>query len=139
MTADNMDFALIRTYPVEVQAQSLFDSQIRNSDTANLTFTGYEAVTVGWLPASQTLTNTLSATYLLLITNTGNIDTVYSLDVIAAGLDISRELNELLIPPHMTAAILVTVQANAAGIYTLSVRQIQPPRPPLATAPPPSL
>ena len=122
MTADDMGFALIRSYPVEVAAQSLFDSHIRNSDTANLTFTGYEAVEVGWLPASQTLTDTLTATYLLLITNTGNVDTIYSLDVMVAGLDVSLEVDEVYIPPHMTAGIVATVQANAAGIYTLSGR-----------------
>ena len=76
---DDLAFALPQTYEFSVMAQSTFDSRIQNWDTAQVTFTGFEAVEVGWLPAEQVAIDALSAPFMLLITNTGNVDTLYIL------------------------------------------------------------
>ncbi len=62
-------------------ARSTGDSAITGEDTTTVSFGGQEAVEVGWLPVSQTISQTLQATYMLLITNTGNIETTYVFDV----------------------------------------------------------
>jgi uncharacterized membrane protein len=118
LTAAEMDFALPQTYPLMVQARSLFDGRIRNQATAAVTFTGFENVVVSWLPPGQLVTNTLQATFMLLITNTGNISTLYDLAALGDELDLTLEVGQVYIPPYMTAGILVTARAAAPGVYT---------------------
>jgi hypothetical protein len=90
-------------------------------DTTTVAFGGQEAVEVGWLPVSQTISQTLEATYMLLITNTGNVETVYAFDVAAPNLQVvAQQLDQLSIPPHMTAANLVTLRASQAGMFPFS-------------------
>ncbi|MCI0396758.1 MAG: DUF1194 domain-containing protein [Chloroflexi bacterium] len=86
LTAGNMDFALPTTYLLGVTAQSQSDDRIHDHDNGLLTFTGYEAVDVAWYPTSQVLTNTLATSYMLVMTNTGNVGTVYDVTVDAPGL-----------------------------------------------------
>jgi PKD repeat protein len=120
LTADDLSFALPHTYPFEVRAESQFDDRIQNYDMAEVTFTGYEAVNVAWLPAKQVVTGTLTTAYMLLVTNTGNIDTSYQLGISAPGLSVQFQVDELIIPPHMTAGVLATVQATSAGTYLIT-------------------
>ncbi len=122
LSAGELDFALPQTYPFAVTARSQSNPAVQNYDTADITFTGFQAVEVGVVPISQTLTNTLQASYLLLITNTGNVDTVFTLNVNAApSLELVLEVNELYLPPHMMAGILLTARANMAGTYLITV------------------
>jgi uncharacterized membrane protein len=81
LTAGPVPFALPQTYPFAVTARSQGDPQVWNADTAEVTFTGFEGVAVGLLPASVTVTDTLEAAYLAVVTNTGNVDTSYVLRV----------------------------------------------------------
>ena len=102
-------------------ARSNGNSAIVGEDTTTVAFGGQEAVEVGWLPVSQTISQTLEATYMLLITNTGNIETVYAFDVSAPNVQVvAQELEQLSIPPHMTAANLVTLRASQAGTFPFS-------------------
>ena len=121
LSADELSFALPQTYPVSVIATSTADGRLQNGDTVDVTFTGFEATEVSWLPSSQTLTDTLTATYMVLITNTGNISTIYDLSLSVPGLEGSLETTEVYIPPHMTAGILATVTGSAAGTYQVTV------------------
>jgi uncharacterized repeat protein (TIGR01451 family) len=123
LTAPQMDFALKQEYVAIVKATSLADSRIWNTDEATITFEGYEAVDVGILPVAQTITNTLETSFMVVITNTGNVDTVYTLS--ASGdpaLSLELEVAEVYIPPHMAAGILVTAQAPTTGTYTITVQ-----------------
>ncbi|MCB0004500.1 MAG: hypothetical protein KDH86_18295, partial [Anaerolineae bacterium] len=99
-----------------VTAQSTGDSRVRDEDKATVTFEDFEGVSVGWQPVSQTVTS-LSATFTLLITNTGNIATVYTFDVAGAGLTASPQLAQFSIPPHSTVANMVTLRASGVGTY----------------------
>ena len=119
LSATPLDFALAQTYQFEVTAHSLGNSHIQDRDLADVTFTGYEGVEVGWIPMTQTLTNTVEATYLLVVTNTGNVNTTYDLSLAAPGLDFDLEDTILTIPPHIAAATIVRLRPATAGIYTI--------------------
>jgi transglutaminase-like putative cysteine protease/uncharacterized membrane protein len=121
LNAGPLPFALPGVSLLGVMARSTGNSAIVGEDTTTVTFGGQEAVQVGWQPVSQTISQTLEATYMLLITNTGNIETVYTLEVAAPNLHVvEQQLEQLSIPPHMTAANLVTLRASQAGLFPFS-------------------
>jgi uncharacterized membrane protein len=124
LTSSDMDFALPQTYPFAVTAHSLAQPEIQNFDTADVTFAGYHAVVVSLMPAAQTLTNTTAASYLMVVTNTGNVNDVFTLSAsgLPQGLDLQLETNEVYIPAHMTAGILVSANAAAPGIYLIAAQ-----------------
>ncbi|MEI2691379.1 MAG: transglutaminase domain-containing protein [Anaerolineae bacterium] len=118
LAAGPLPFALPGASLLGVTARSTGNSAIVGEDTMPVTFGGQQAVQVGWQPVSQTISQTLEATYMLLITNTGNIETVYAFDVAAPNLQVvGQQLDQLSIPPHMTAANLVTLRASQAGAF----------------------
>lgn len=116
MTAGDLAYVLPKTHSFWVAATSQYDERIQGVDNAVVTFSGTEGVIVGWWPDEQTVTGTLT-TLTLLITNTGNVNTVYDLSALAAGLTVELEEDQIYIPPHMTAAIQVIVQGEAGGTY----------------------
>ncbi|HSN75502.1 MAG TPA: dockerin type I domain-containing protein, partial [Anaerolineae bacterium] len=121
LAAGPLPFALPGNTLLGATATSTGASAIIGEDTTTVSFGGQQAVEVGWLPVSQTISQTLEATYMLLITNTGNIETVYAFDVSAPSLQVVSQQMELLsIPPHMTAANLVTVRASQAGTFPIN-------------------
>ena len=93
LTADQLAFALQQVYPVEATAVSQGNTTIQAHDTASVTFTGQEAVAVAWRPATQTVTDTLTANFTLLVTNTGNVSTRYDLSALAAALQVETEFD----------------------------------------------
>jgi uncharacterized membrane protein len=119
LTADDLEFALPQTYPFLVTAVSQANAAIHNQDTAEVTFTSYEAVEVAWQPASQTMSNTLTADFVFVVTNTGNLPMTYTFSVEGDGLSAQLGLTEMLIPAHLSVAIPVSVQANGGGVYLI--------------------
>lgn len=118
LTAGPLDFALPGTLLLGAAARSNANSAIVSEDTTGVTLSDYEGVEVGWLPVSQTISQTLEATYMLLITNTGNIETAYTFDVAAPNLQVTaQQLDSFTLPPHMTVANLVTVRASQPGTF----------------------
>ncbi|MCP3962287.1 MAG: hypothetical protein GY719_30970, partial [bacterium] len=122
LTAGPLPFVLPQTYPIAVTAVSQGDDDVFGYDTAELTFSGFEDVDVTLLPSSLIVTDTLRASYLVVVTNTGNVDTVYHLSALPSALSLQFETSEIYVPPHMTAGILLTARAGAPGSYTFSVR-----------------
>ena len=123
LTAADLHFALPQSYPFAVTAQSHADPQVLNWDMAEVTFNDFEAVDVAFLPASQTVTHTYEATYLTIITNTGNVDTIYALEVSAdPALNLELMIDEVYIPPHMAAGIPLRARAAATGTYALTLQ-----------------
>ncbi|MBN1317945.1 MAG: PKD domain-containing protein, partial [Anaerolineales bacterium] len=118
LTAGDLDYALPKTYAFWVAATSQYDERIQGAGDAMITFSGSEGVEVAWLPDQKTVTGTLSI-FTLLITNTGNINTVFNLSASGLGLDIELEEDTIYIPPHMTAAIQVIVEGEGGGTYLL--------------------
>jgi uncharacterized membrane protein len=119
LAAGSFDFALPATYPFGVVATSAGDDRIQQAAGADVTFSAIEAVEVAWQPAAQTISDTLSATFLLVITNTGNVSTGYAFALDAPGLAGTLPVGRLSIPAHVSVALPVTVVAPGAGSYTL--------------------
>lgn len=119
LTADNLSFALPQTYEFAVLAESQADDRIQSEDHAWVTFGGVESVETTWIPESRTVTGTLQTTLLLVITNTGNIPTIYNFDATAVGLESELLIHQILILPHMQVTIPVIWKANQGGVYTL--------------------
>ena len=120
LSVDGLDSVLPQTYLVNVAATSQTDTRIAADDTTSVDLTGFEAVQVGWQPAAQTVTDTLTAQFTLLITNTGNVSTVYDVETAVPGATSILPDNQLLIPAHSAMQVVVTVNAPDAGVYTLS-------------------
>jgi uncharacterized membrane protein len=123
-TAHQPTYVLAQTYPLGVLARSRSVPEVFGDDVADVTFSSFEDVAVSITPTMQTLTNTMTAHVLVAITNTGNVGTVYAFDASAtpalAGSEL--EIDELYIPPHMTAQILVTARALHEGTYALTLQ-----------------
>ncbi|MFZ0545939.1 MAG: PKD domain-containing protein, partial [Candidatus Promineifilaceae bacterium] len=120
LTADGLDFALPNTYQFGVVAESQNNALIKNEVIANITFENFEAVEVGWIPASQTITDTLSTTFLMVITNTGNLATTFDFGLnLPPGLTGQFGTTQLPLPAHVAAGVLVTVQADGPGVYMI--------------------
>ncbi len=120
LTADNLDFVLPQTYPVIAAAASQGNPQIQHQDMTDVTFIEYEAVEVAWQPPTQTITDSLTAQFTLVFTNTGNIPTEYQLDVSAPGGAVNTlGLNSLLLPVHSSGRVLVGVTVPSDGTYTI--------------------
>jgi uncharacterized membrane protein len=119
LAASDLSFALPGTYEFAVWARSQADVRIQNEDRAEFTLSGYEAVEAAWIPTSQTVTDTLSATFLLVVTNTGNLLTTYQFAVDAPSLSSELLIGKAPIPPSTVAALPVTMRATTSGIYTI--------------------
>jgi PKD repeat protein len=118
LTADDLDFMLPATYQFSVSAESQNNALIKNAAIAEVTFESYEDVLVSWQPVSQTITDTLSASYIMVLTNTGNVDTTYDLGLnLPVGLTGQLATTELPLPAHVEAAVVVSVQADGPGTY----------------------
>jgi uncharacterized membrane protein len=120
MSAGPMPLVLPQEYLFWVTATSQTNAQISNKAEAAITFAGYEGVELAWLPASQTVTNTLSATFLMVITNTGNVATTYDLALQLPGLASLFGTAEITLPAGATAVFPVAVWAGAAGTYAVT-------------------
>jgi uncharacterized membrane protein len=124
MTGGPLSYALPQTYPLAVTAHSQAEPAVFGFDQAQVTFGGYEDVSVTISPTHITLSETGTVHYLVLITNTGNLDTIYTLSTSSqpAAPSLKLEADELYIPPHMTAALLLTARAARPGTYSLTVQ-----------------
>ena len=124
LTAADLTFALPTTYPIAVAARSRAKPGILGYDRAEVTFSGYEDVALALDPVLNTLSDSTTARYLLFVTNTGNINTRYTLAGTSEPGELALEIepNEVYIPPHMTAGLLLTAKASANGMFTITVR-----------------
>jgi hypothetical protein len=121
MTASGMDLALPGNVIVGAVAQSTAESYVRDEDTETLTITAYKAVEVTLLPPVQAVSGTLSATFTLVVTNTGNVNT----DVTFSGsanptASVGLEIAALSVPAHSAVLQQVTVQSSAGGTYLIT-------------------
>ncbi len=119
-TADGLDSLRPQSYLVNVTAVLRADARIRADDTATVTITGYEGVMVQWEPATQTLTDTLTAQFTLLITNTGNVSTWFDVATAVPNAATLMPAQQIVLPPGSAARVPVTVQATGPGTYTLT-------------------
>jgi uncharacterized membrane protein len=119
LATGSLGFVVSGTYDVTVLATSQADPAIQAGDQGTLTVTDYEGVTVSWYPATQTVTDTLEATYTLVITNAGNGLTSYELAFTVPGGSAQVGLAQVSVPAPGTAVLPVTVQVPGEGTYSI--------------------
>lgn len=120
LTAEGLDLMLPATYPFGVGAVSQNNALIRNEAAAEVTFESLEAVAVGWVPAGQTVMDTLTAEFMMVITNSGNVATTYDLGLnLPAGVAAQMGIEQLWLPAHVAAHVLVSVEAEGPGVYLI--------------------
>ncbi|HSM57591.1 MAG TPA: PKD domain-containing protein [Candidatus Sulfomarinibacteraceae bacterium] len=119
LTAGPFDFALPTTYPFSVAATSQGDDRVHAEAIVSVTFEAYEALEVAWRPPSQTVTDTFTADFLLVITNTGNVSATHHLDLDMPALSGQLPVDAIPIPAKTTAQIPVTVHASSVGTHTI--------------------
>ncbi len=118
LTADDLDFMLPGAYQFSVSAESQNNALIKNQAIADVTFESYEAVAVDLIPVSQTVTDTLSASYIMVVSNTGNVNTTYDLGLnLPISLTGQLATNQLPLPAHVVGSVVLTVQAAGVGTY----------------------
>lgn len=123
LTAGPIPGALAQTYRFGVTAVSQADSAISNTGGASIAFSGYHGVQAALQPGSQALTDAMETSYLMVITNTGNLDSAYTFTPGATpgGLDLTPEISTLEIPAHMAAGVLLRVRRHQTGTYALTI------------------
>ncbi|MCL4266411.1 MAG: VCBS repeat-containing protein [Anaerolineae bacterium] len=119
-TADNMEHILPGVYDLVVAAQSQANGNIISQDETAVTLLAYEGVIATFIPLSQTVTGTLTAAFMLVVTNTGNVNTLYEFSSSVPGASSSVSQDAIQLPAHNTAAILVTVTAPGGGTYEVT-------------------
>ncbi|MCB8986976.1 MAG: VCBS repeat-containing protein [Ardenticatenaceae bacterium] len=120
LTADGLDSLRPQSYLVNVTAVLRTDARIHADDTATVVISGYEGVTVQWEPATQTITDTLTAQFTLLITNTGNVSTWFDLETAVPNAGATGSPGQIVLPPGSAARLPVTVRATGPGTYALT-------------------
>ncbi|MBK8987727.1 MAG: VCBS repeat-containing protein [Chloroflexi bacterium] len=120
LTVDGLDSLLPQSYLVNVAAVSQVNPAIHADDTTAVTLTGYEGVTVVWEPATQMVTDTLTAQFTLVVSNTGNVSAVFDVELNVPGAEAETAVTQIILPPGSAARLPVTVNAPAAGSYTLT-------------------
>ncbi|MCA9938168.1 MAG: tandem-95 repeat protein, partial [Anaerolineales bacterium] len=124
LSVPNLDFALPTTYPFAVTARSTGNPAIFNTDDADITFTGFEDVAVSITPTLRVVDGYVADhQFLLVITNTGNVGTFYTLDTLIAPNGFAAPaVSELYIPAHQAAAVRINVSVSSAGTYNITVQ-----------------
>jgi uncharacterized membrane protein len=119
LTTGSLDFVVSGTYDVTVLATSQADPDIQAVGQGTLTVTDYEGLDLAWYPATQTVVDTLEATYTLVITNTGNRLTAFDVALTVPGGSAQVGLAQVSIPARGTVVLPVTVRVPGEGTYQL--------------------
>ncbi|MCA9979386.1 MAG: PKD domain-containing protein [Anaerolineales bacterium] len=120
LTTEALDFLLPGTRQFAVLAQSVGDVRVQAEDTAVFTLADAPGVAIEWLPASKTVTDTLTTGLMLVLTNTGGTLETVDLTVSGAGLLAQPTLKRLVVSPQSAVAVWVPVWAATAGQYEVT-------------------
>ena len=113
---------LATDYLLGVHAQSQTQSYVQDEDVLTVSVIPSEGVVVDWQPNEQTVNGTTQATFTLILTNTGNIQTTFNLLVSApAGVDVQLPSSAMLIPAFGTVVMVVEITAPGNGTYPITV------------------
>ena len=122
LTASGFDFFIATDYLLGVHAQSQTQSYVQDEDTLTVAILPAEGVVVAWQPASQTVNGLTVASFTVVVSNTGNVQTTFTLTgsgTSGAGVDLP--LGSVSIPAHAAATLLVAADAPGNGTYTLTL------------------
>ncbi len=126
-TAGAIAQALPGDYTFAVHAQSQSNEEVESYDQADVTFTGFSEVVVAASPVTVTIDSPGIASYLVVITNTGNLDDTYLLTANTPDGDIplNLEVGEVYVPTHMAVGIVLNVPTESirqSRSYDITVR-----------------
>jgi hypothetical protein len=114
------------SYPFAVVARSTSDARVVAEDTAVVAVNGIEAVTVQWNPIAQTVTDTLTATFQIAISNTGSLATQYNLTLDLGAASGSLPIAAMVLPAQTGFVQEVTVVVPQVGVYELALTAVSP-------------
>jgi len=125
VTASNVGL-LPQTVPLVVSAVSQSNPAIAAEAASNLTVTAVSDAAIAWASASRTVTDTLTTTFSLVITNTGNVLTTYDVGALVAGGSTQVRSAQVTIPASGTAVVPITVHVTQPGTYTVTGTAVVP-------------
>ncbi len=120
LTATGLEHLLPQVYDVVASAQSQANTAVLAQDVTSVAVNAYQAVDLLWLPVSQTVTDTLTASFTLVVTNDGNVDTTYNFTVEVPGGSAVLELPAVYLPAHAQATLRVDVGVPGGGTYLVT-------------------
>ncbi|MCB9134944.1 MAG: hypothetical protein H6636_05935 [Anaerolineales bacterium] len=113
---------LATDYLLGVHAQSQTESYVQDQDTLIVSLLAVEGVSVALQPDVQTVNGTTQASFTLVITNTGNTETTFTLSAsVPAGVTIQFPVTSLPLPAFGTATMLIGVTAPGNGTFHFTV------------------
>jgi len=141
-----VDFAVSGALPLMAAATSTSNPAIQGAATSDLNIPNSHGMTASFSPASQTLSKPGTATFLLMVHNTGNTEDTYSATIMGAngpitatlvGLDGSptQSIPIFRLPGLSTGAIELQTDLSAVGMGTVTV-EVQSLTKPAITATP---
>jgi uncharacterized membrane protein len=120
LTAVAQAVALSQEYVLGILAQSQADAGIRNQDIVMIGILAKEAVQIDWQPGSQTVDGSLTASFSLVVSNTGNLNTAFQISGEVSPEGEARfQTSSLELPARSTAILLVEVQVPRGGDYQI--------------------
>ncbi|MCA9976461.1 MAG: PKD domain-containing protein, partial [Anaerolineales bacterium] len=117
LTGSGFVSLLPELYELGMLARSQTNSQVLDDAKTAVTLNARQAVLVSWQPVSRTVTNTLQATMMLVVTNTGNVLTTYELAVTLNGGTAASLPEQLVLPPGQTVWTPILLRVLAPGAY----------------------
>ncbi|MBN1248387.1 MAG: VCBS repeat-containing protein [Anaerolineae bacterium] len=123
LTAGPLPSALPERDTFIVVARSQGDPEAVDHDTAEVTFEGVAGAEMGLLPEAQTVEDTLEATFVVVITNTGNVDDVYVFSGSSSpALELAFEPVAVYVPQGAAANVELAVIAPCGGDYLITAQ-----------------
>ncbi|TET52807.1 MAG: PKD domain-containing protein [Anaerolineales bacterium] len=123
LTAGPLPSAPLERDSFTVVARSQGDSGVLDYDTAEVTFEGVGSAEMMLLPQEQTVEDTLQATFVVMISNTGNADDVYVLSGSAVpALELEFEPISVYLERDAVTSVVLTATAATEGDYTITAR-----------------
>jgi hypothetical protein len=121
LTAGPLETSLPQDHILGVLAQSQTDPAIRSQDTTVVSILEKPDVDIAWVPVWQTISGTLTASFSLVVTNTGNVVG----DILITGsadpeASIQFETSAVQLPARGRATLLTLVHTPQNGAYQLT-------------------
>ncbi|MCA9933160.1 MAG: VCBS repeat-containing protein, partial [Anaerolineales bacterium] len=107
-------------------ARSQTDERVVAVAETAVTMNELEAASMAWQPPSRTVTDTLQASFLLVITNTGNVLTTYELSLAVDGGAAKSQRTQVVVPVGGAAVVPVTARVTGPGVYEVVATAVSP-------------
>ncbi|MCO5205509.1 MAG: hypothetical protein M9928_10785 [Anaerolineae bacterium] len=117
VTTDPVPYALPQAYELTVLATSQTDGSVQDIARETVIFTAEPGVDVEWLVPSKTIPFPAPVTFVLVVTNTGNIATEYDLSATFGALVAALPQPSVTIPAGFAGALSFVVTPPSDGTF----------------------